>query len=158
MTGAHEIIFRSLYAYARRHRGCSCFHGSDLVIDASATGAAKGTEETPGHVVPAAENAEAGDKHARTEDTKPSGSPKKGSKKAKTELGDLVKDNKAEKADTGAAKGVDSTGGDAAKPSSPTKGAAATSKTAQPSSPVKAAPSSPKKAAASSPKKQAAEK
>ena len=123
-----------------------------------ATGAAKGTEETPGHVVPAAENAEAGDKHARTEDTKPSGSPKKGSKKAKTELGDLVKDNKAEKADTGAAKGVDSTGGDAAKPSSPTKGAAATSKTAQPSSPVKAAPSSPKKAAASSPKKQAAEK
>lgn len=110
-------------------------------------------------MVPAAENAEAGDKHARTEDTKPSGSPKKGSKKAKTELGEAIKDNKAEKADTGAAKGVDSAGGDAVKPSSPTKGAAAAaSKETQPSSPVKAAPSSPKKAAASSPKKQAAEK
>ena len=121
------------------------------------TGAAKGTEETPGHVVPGAENAEAGDKHARTEDIKPSGSPKKGSKKAKTELGDIIKDNKAEKADTGAAKGVDSAGGDAVKPSSPTK-SAAVNKEAQPSSPVKAAPSSPKKAAASSPKKQAAEK
>ena len=109
-------------------------------------------------MVPGAENAEAGDKHARTEDTQPSGSPKKGSKKAKTELGDIIKDNKAEKADTGAAKGVDSAGGDAVKPSSPTKGAAAVSKETQPSSPVKAAPSSPKKAAASSPKKQATEK
>ena len=69
-----------------------------------------------------------------------------------------MKDDKAEKADTGAAKGVDSAGGDAVKPSSPAKGAADVSKQAQPSSPVKAAPSSPKKAAASSPKKQAAAK
>lgn len=117
-------------------------------------GATKGSEETPGHVVPAADKAEAGDKHARTEDTKPSGSPKKDSKKPKTDLGDLVKDHKAEKADSGAAKGVDIPGGD--KPTSPTKDAAAVGKDAQPSSPVKAAPSSPKKAAAS--KKQTAEK
>lgn len=118
-----------------------------------APGTPKGTEETPGHVVPA----EAGDKHARTEETQPSGSPKKGSKKAKTDIAEATKDLKAEKADDGAAKGVDSAQGDALKPSSPKKAAASASKEAQPSSPVKAAPSSPKKAAASSPKKQAAE-
>lgn len=115
------------------------------------SGTPKGAEETPGHVVPA----EAGDKHARTEEAQSTGSPKKGSKKAKTDVGEAIKDHKAEKADNGAAKGLDSAQGDAVKPSSPKK--TAVSKEAQPSSPVKAAPSSPKKAAASSPKKQAAE-
>ncbi|KAL3138028.1 hypothetical protein ABBQ38_005262 [Trebouxia sp. C0009 RCD-2024] len=125
----------------------------EVALKKGDTGTPKGTEETPGHVVPA----EAGDKHARTEETQATGSPKKGSKKAKTDIAEATKDLKAEKADNGAAKGVDSAQGDALKPSSPKKAAASASKEAQPSSPVKAAPSSPKKAAASSPKKQAAE-
>ena len=124
------------------------------MVSDGCSGATKGSEETPGHVVPAAEKAETGEKHARPEEAQPTGSPKKGTKKAKTDLADAVKDSKADKAENGAAKGA---AGDALKPSSPTKGAAV-SKEAQPSSPVKAAPSSPKKAAASSPKKQAAEK
>lgn len=136
---------------------CSNLLVGTLILFDACPGATKGTEETPGHVVPAAENAEAGDKHARTEETQASGSPKKGSKKAKTDIAAAVKDSTAEKAENGAAKGADSAAGDALKPSS-TTGAADVSKDAKPSSPTKAAPSSPKKAAASSPKKQATEK
>ena len=107
-------------------------------------GAAKGSEETPGHVVPAADSAEAGDKHARTEESKPSGSPKKGTKKAKTETA----------TDNGSAKGLDSAIGGTLKPSSPKKGGAPASKEVEPAAEVKAAaPSSPKKATPSSPKK-----
>jgi len=114
-------------------------------------GAAKGSEETPGHVVPAAENAEAGDKHARTEEAQPSGSPKKGAKKPKTDAAEAGKDQKA---DNSSAQGLDSAVGNTLKPASPTKGGAAASKGAQPDEGVKtAAPSSPKKAAPSSPKK-----
>ena len=110
-------------------------------------GAAKGSEETPGHVVPAAENAEAGDKHARTEESKPSGSPKKGTKKAKTDTAETATDN-------GGAKALDSAVGGTLKPSSPTKGGAPASKEVEPAAEVKAAaPSSPKKATPSSPKK-----
>jgi len=108
-------------------------------------GAAKGSEETPGHVVPAAENAEAGDKHARTEESKPSGSPKKGTKKAKTDTAET---------DNGSAKALDSAVGGTLKPSIPTKGGAPASKEVEPAAEVKAAaPSSPKKATPSSPKK-----
>lgn len=109
---------------------------------------AKGSDETPGHVVPAAADAEAGEKHARTEETKPSGSPKKGAKKAKT---DTAEDQKAE---NGSAKGLDSALGGTLKPASPKKGGAPASKEFEPAAEVKtAAPSSPKKGAPSSPKK-----
>ena len=100
--------------------------------------------------MPAAENAEAGDKHARTEDTQASGSPKKGAKKPKTDEA-----GKDQKADNGSTKGLDSAAGDTLKPSSPKKGGAALSKEPLPdlpASPKKGAPSSPKKGA-SSPKK-----
>ena len=112
--------------------------GSDL--STFCLGAVNGSEETPGHVVPAAGNAEAGDKHARTEESKPSGSPKKGAKKAKTDT--------AEDTSLGSAMGG------TLKPSSPKKGGAAVSKeTEAPAEGAKATPSSPKKAAPSSPKK-----
>lgn len=117
----------------------------EVALKKGTTGAAKGSEETPGHVVP--ESAEAGDKHARTEESKPSGSPKKGAKKAKTDTAETATDN-------GSAKGLDSAVGGTLKPSSPTKGGAPASKEVEPAAEVKAAaPSSPKKATPSSPKK-----
>ncbi|DBA78953.1 TPA: hypothetical protein ACH3X1_008826 [Trebouxia sp. C0004] len=120
----------------------------EVALKKGTTGAAKGSEETPGHVVPAAENAEAGDKHARTEESKPAGSPKKGTKKAKT---DTATDNGSAKALDSA---LNSAAGGTLKPSSPTKGGAPASKEVEPAAEVKAAaPSSPKKATPSSPKK-----
>ena len=100
-------------------------------------------------MVPSAETAEAGDKHARTE-AQPSGSPTKGAKKPKTDAAETGKDQAAE---NGAATDLKSAVGNNLKPSSPKKGGAAASKEPEAVPEINTKPSSPTKAAASSPKK-----
>ena len=101
-------------------------------------------------MVPSADTAEAGDKHARTE-AQPSGSPTKGAKKPKTDVAEAGKDQTAE---NGAAKGLASAvANSSAKPASPKKGGAAASKEPEAVPEVKTNTDSPKKAAPGSPRK-----
>lgn len=122
----------------------NCFDGLILL----AATPSKGAEETPGHVVPAAEGDET---TAETGKRAATGSPKKESKKPKIEsTAPAATDNGATESKSLSEAVETST----AKPSSPKKGPTAASTEVKPNSPTKATPSSPKKTAPSSPKKQ----